>query len=114
MTWGEQTTDEMCIGFVGYTVDSEHLTKGVPADDAPEVAQAVRDTVSGEMLTQFDKDGDGTLDAAELTTLLLLVQEKSGGKPLPLLQTANPKQAAHGLSRCLTKITTVPWIKRNS
>ena len=25
VTWGEQTTDEMCIAFLGYTVDSERL-----------------------------------------------------------------------------------------
>src|SRR5262249_31655897 len=25
VTWGEQTTDEMCIAFLGYTADSEHL-----------------------------------------------------------------------------------------
>ncbi len=29
VTFGEQTTNEMCIAFVGYTVDSEHLTMGV-------------------------------------------------------------------------------------
>jgi hypothetical protein len=27
--WGEQTTDEMCIGFVYYTLDDEHITQGV-------------------------------------------------------------------------------------
>lgn len=27
--WGEQTTDEMCLAFVGFTVDSESLTKGI-------------------------------------------------------------------------------------
>lgn len=26
--WGEQTTDEMCIGFLWYTVDAEHITQG--------------------------------------------------------------------------------------
>ncbi len=25
VSWGEQTTDEMCIGFLHYTVDAEHL-----------------------------------------------------------------------------------------
>ena len=25
VTWGEQTTDEMCVAFVGVTVDSENL-----------------------------------------------------------------------------------------
>jgi mono/diheme cytochrome c family protein len=29
VTWGEQTTDEMCIAFVYYTIDSEMLTKGI-------------------------------------------------------------------------------------
>ena len=28
VTWGEQTTDEMCIAFVSYTVDAEHLAAG--------------------------------------------------------------------------------------
>jgi hypothetical protein len=27
VTWGEQTTDEMCIGFVHFTVDAEQFTK---------------------------------------------------------------------------------------
>lgn len=27
VSWGEETTDEMCIGFVGYTVDAEDRTK---------------------------------------------------------------------------------------
>lgn len=33
VTWGEQTTDEMCIAFVGFTIDSEHLLQGVRAPD---------------------------------------------------------------------------------
>jgi len=32
VTWGEQTTDEMCIAFLGYTIDREHLTKGIAVD----------------------------------------------------------------------------------
>ena len=36
VSWGEQTTDEMCIAFVSYTVDDEHLTKGVEASGYPE------------------------------------------------------------------------------
>ena len=31
--WGEQTTDEMCIAFVAYTNDEEHLTKGINVKD---------------------------------------------------------------------------------
>jgi hypothetical protein len=26
--WGEQTTDEMCLAFVTFTLDKEHLAKG--------------------------------------------------------------------------------------
>ena len=29
--WGEQTADEMCAAFIGFTVDSEELTKGIRA-----------------------------------------------------------------------------------
>ena len=30
VTWGEQTTDEMCLAFLFYTVDAEHLSPGQP------------------------------------------------------------------------------------
>lgn len=30
--WGEQTTDEMCLAFIGYTIDKEELTKGITVD----------------------------------------------------------------------------------
>ena len=33
VTWGEQTTDEMCLAFVWYTIDSEHITQGKPVSD---------------------------------------------------------------------------------
>jgi mono/diheme cytochrome c family protein len=36
VTRGEETTDEMCIAFFGYTVDSEHITKGIVATGAPD------------------------------------------------------------------------------
>ncbi len=101
VTWGEQTTDEMCFGFVGYTVDSEHLTQGVAANVAPEFAQATRDAIVSDLLTQFDKDNDGTLDAAELASLISYMQQKNslknsagGGQAGSLLQSADPKQAA--------------------
>jgi mono/diheme cytochrome c family protein len=35
VTWGEQTTNEMCIAFFFYTVDAEHLTQGVSASAFP-------------------------------------------------------------------------------
>lgn len=39
VTWGEQTTDEMCIAFVYYTLDKEQLTKGVTASGGREFGQ---------------------------------------------------------------------------
>jgi mono/diheme cytochrome c family protein len=32
VSWGESTTDEMCISFLGITIDSENLTAGKTAD----------------------------------------------------------------------------------
>ncbi len=32
VSWGEQTTDEMCIAFIGFTIDSENLPAGRVAD----------------------------------------------------------------------------------
>ena len=31
--WGEQTTDEMCIAFVAFTIDRQDLTKPKPSED---------------------------------------------------------------------------------
>ena len=28
MRWGEQTTDEMCLAYLNFTVDAESLTQG--------------------------------------------------------------------------------------
>jgi len=40
--WGEQTTDEMCIAFVYYTLDKEQLTKGIAADGGREFGRRPR------------------------------------------------------------------------
>jgi len=32
VTWGEQTTNEMCLAFLGFTVDAEHITTGQTAN----------------------------------------------------------------------------------
>ncbi|GDX40192.1 hypothetical protein LBMAG21_04840 [Armatimonadota bacterium] len=34
--WGEQTTDEMCIAFVSYLVDDEHLLQGIEPQGYPD------------------------------------------------------------------------------
>jgi hypothetical protein len=32
VSWGEQTTDEMCIAFLGFTIDSENISSNHPVD----------------------------------------------------------------------------------
>lgn len=40
--WGEQTTDEMCLGYLYFTVDSEHLTQG---KQVPAIGETLRNAV---------------------------------------------------------------------
>jgi hypothetical protein len=37
--WGEQTTDEMCLAFVAYTRDKEHLAQEATAHAEPPTAE---------------------------------------------------------------------------
>lgn len=68
--WGEETTNEMCIAFVYYTVDAEHLIQGKVGPGFGEGfgAAAFAGNPQGllRQLTQmFDKNGDGHLDDEE-------------------------------------------------
>jgi hypothetical protein len=68
--WGEDTTDEMCIAFLRYTVDSEHLTQGQSAKGAPDgMGAATFESDLGRLLRQviemFDEDRNGVLNAEE-------------------------------------------------
>jgi Copper type II ascorbate-dependent monooxygenase, C-terminal domain len=69
-TWGEQTTDEMCIGFLLYTADDEHLTRGIVGQDVPLFAGGDTGKWVPEILAAFDKNGDRALDEAELNGML--------------------------------------------
>ena len=40
--WGEQTTDEMCLAFVSYTIDAEHLTQDKTVEGMPEFGSRQR------------------------------------------------------------------------
>ncbi|HEX5323402.1 MAG TPA: hypothetical protein VFW40_06415 [Capsulimonadaceae bacterium] len=98
VTWGEQTTDEMCIAFVFFTVDAEHLTKGDPVKMAPELE---RHTLLVQFILRFDKDGDGKLNQDELAAMLTyfrgqsssqtggagIDQEQVAGKVIPMFDT---------------------------
>jgi len=72
--WGEQTTDEMCIAFLYYTADDEHLTLGQEVKNLPDGfgSAAFRGNPGGvmrQLVKMFDKDGDGQLDAGERAEL---------------------------------------------
>ena len=68
--WGEQTTDEMCIAFFFYTIDSEHLTKGEVGDPVKALRFSDPKARAQMALDMFDTDEDGGLDAAELAPLI--------------------------------------------
>lgn len=89
VTWGEQTTDEMCLAFLLYTPDGEHLTEGknvgrLPGDfgggerggggDGAQLGGFIR-----QMLKQFDKDGDGKLSPEERAEAWKYAQQIMGG-----------------------------------
>jgi hypothetical protein len=73
--WGEQTTDEMCVAFLFYTVDSEHLVQGQPADILPD---GRGQGLLRRALEAFDKNGNGQLDPDEREAALQWWKEHGG------------------------------------
>lgn len=79
VTWGEQTTDEMCIAFLFYTVDKEHLLKGEVGNNAVGgiglgggggAGGGINSALMQMAIKMFDKDGDGKLNDDERQTAL--------------------------------------------
>jgi hypothetical protein len=60
----------MCIGFLLYTADDEHLTRGIVGQDVPLFAGGDTGKWVPEILAAFDKNGDRALDEAELNGML--------------------------------------------
>jgi hypothetical protein len=94
VTWGEETEDEMCIAFVGYTVDDEQLTKGIAAEGAMDFGarSGVRSANRGggmmqRLIKRFDKNTNGKLDPDEMKEAMEYAKEFLGssstgsGKP---------------------------------
>ena len=98
VTWGEQTTDEMCIAFLGYTVDAEHLTKGEAVNSAPDFARAREESAAESLISKFDRDSDGTLDESEFAALLQYYKDhpRPGHANGPL-QFADTAKLGHSL-----------------
>ena len=78
VTWGEQTRDEMCIAFLSYTVDSEHLTKGEKVENLPNGSGANKG-LRELALKMFDKNGNGKLDEDERQNALDWWREHGAG-----------------------------------
>ena len=87
--WGEQTTDEMCLAFLLYTADDEHLTKGETVGALPgDFGGGRRGNVGGGLnggellkmaLTMFDKNKNGQLDPDEREEAVKYALQLFGG-----------------------------------
>jgi hypothetical protein len=77
VTWGEQTTDEMCIAFVFFTVDGQHLTKWIGGGFQPAVAR--RKLLQG-LIAMFDKNKDSQLDQNELAAMLTFFRDRDSSQ----------------------------------
>jgi len=77
VTFGEQTTDEMCFAFFTYSIDAEHITKGRRIADAGfgDGTEGVID----EIFERFDVNHDGFLDARELADVIRFFRSSTPG-----------------------------------
>lgn len=106
VTFGEQTTDEMCYAFFSYTYDAEHISKGARIDD-DNVAVAVREI--NHIFDKFDADHDGFMDASELAAVIKFFDGAKDSKQDPV-QSAKFVIAMYGKSQ-KGKLTRDEFIK---
>jgi mono/diheme cytochrome c family protein len=76
--WGEQTEDEMCIAFFSYTVDQEHLTRGVASNARLGLrnSNVGREEMLRQIAEQVDTNKDGKIDDAERKAALEAFQRE--------------------------------------
>jgi mono/diheme cytochrome c family protein len=72
--WGEETTDEMCIAFLYYTADAEHLTQTQTSAELPDGfgSAAFKGNPTGlirQLVAMFDENKNGRLDPEERPAL---------------------------------------------
>ncbi len=92
VTFGEQTTDEMCYAFFSYTFDNEHIANGVRV--AEDTSAAEREV--GHIFDKFDANHDGFLDADELAALIRFFEKPAAGKPDDSMAQAKMAIAVYG------------------
>lgn len=73
VTFGEQTTDEMCFAFFSYTFDDEHAGNKSPQVDDMQLGH---DSLSVEQIFRhFDENHDGYLEENELVDFFKFVDQ---------------------------------------
>ena len=77
VTFGEQTTNEMCFAFFSYTLDSEHITKGAAVQGAG-FGAAGADQIVDQIFERFDANHDGFLDEKELAAAIKFFKPSTG------------------------------------
>jgi len=83
VTFGEQTTNEMCFAFFSYTFDGEHDANKSPEQGDMELG---RDKLTAEQIFKhFDLDNDGYLEENELVEFFRFVDsvDDTGDKRTP-------------------------------
>lgn len=97
VTFGEQTTDEMCYAFFSYTVDAEHLASGQKVRDIDDFGET--ESALGRIFDRFDADHDGYLDANELAAMINFFSgtpKDATGKPVDMTAQAKLAIAFYG------------------
>jgi len=90
VTWGEQTTDEMCIAFLFYTVDDEHLTQGIVSPIGGDLRNDPQDAAA-YIMQFFDKKQNGKLDLDELTAAVTYLRNRARGNSAVPLADDDPE-----------------------
>ena len=82
VVFGEQTTNEMCFAFFSYTIDSEHITKGIYGKSGERMIAEQEHSMLDRIFDNFDVNHDGFLDVDEMTKAIVYFQaaEPSNGK----------------------------------
>ncbi|MHB8635887.1 MAG: EF-hand domain-containing protein [Fimbriimonadaceae bacterium] len=91
VTFGEQTTDEMCFAFFSFSIDAEHITKGQTVKGGG-FGDGSAERIIDDVFDRFDANHDGYLDATELAAVVRFFRSSQKGG-----STIDPDMAARFL-----------------